>query len=216
MRHALSLTAKAYYEWIGFRFWSDTYFSGTGKQKIQYQIPGPGNSSTFVSQENQGVTYTGIQNWRGELQLRQFYYGHREFFSLNVGLLYRSATSDLTGSNATSPQSLVSRYLTVGLSFEPLLTNFGRYELSLPVDLSVGFKFPEGGLKEGGGPGAVHFGTGVRLALEPRGPFITAQGVLNWHSMPYTTGTSKYNFEQVEIALRLMVGYYFRNQAYNE
>lgn len=216
-RHALSFTAKLHYEWIGIRLSSDNYIAGSGKQKLDYNVPGPGNSSSRQSIENEGVDYAAARSFRGELQLRRFYYGHREIFTLNSGLLFRSVTTDLTGQPADYlPQSVSTRYLTAGISIDPLLTHFGNIELSLPIDASIGFKFPEGGLFDGGGPGAVLLAAGLRLGFEPRGAFATAQGVLNFYDTPYSAAGAKYSFSQLDVALRLMVGYYFRNPVYHE
>lgn len=216
-RHALSFAAKLYYEWVGLRFWSDSYFAATGKQKLQYQLQGPGNSSSYQNSETEGVDFSSAQTFRTELQLRRFYYGHREFLSFNTGLLFRRVATNLTGQPADYvAQAVASRYLTVGVSFEPLLTHFGKMELSLPVDLSIGFKMPEGGLFDGGGPGAAYLSAGLRLGFEPRGAFATAQGVVNFHDSPYSASGAKYSFSQLEVTLRLMVGYYFRNPVYHE
>ncbi len=216
-RDALSFTAKLYYEWIGLRFWSDSYLGASGKQKLDYQVAGPGNSSSKQSTENQGMPFSSAQTLRAEVQLRKFYYGHREILSLNGGLLYRSVTPQLTGQPADYiPQNILSRYATFGISFEPLLTNFGRMELSLPIDVSVGFKFPQGGLLDKGGLGAVFFGAGIRLGIEPRGAFVTAQAFVNFHDTSYPAAGAEYTFSQLEVAARLMVGYYFRNPVYHE
>ena len=217
-RHALSFTGKIHYEWIGARFWFDNYFGATGKQKTQSNVQGPGNSSSYQSVENEGVDFSAVRNWRGELQLRKFYYGHREYLSLNIGLMYRKVATSLTGQPADYvATSFVQRYATVGVSWEPLITNFGRFELSLPIDFSVALKFPEGGIfASGAGPGGVFFGAGARLQFEPRGAFLTTQGVVNFHDTPYTANGATYSFSQVEIALRIMVGYYFRTPVYNE
>lgn len=216
-RHALSFTAKLHYEWIGLRLWSDNYFGGSGTQKLEYNVQGPGNSSSRQSAETEGVAYSSARTFRAELQLRKFHYGHREFLSLNTGLLFRNVISDLAGQPADyQAQSVSARYLTAGISIEPLLTHFGSMELSLPIDASIGFKFPEGGLFDGGGPGAAFLGAGLRLGFEPRGAFATAQGIVNFHDTSYSAAGAKYSFSQLEVTLRLMVGYYFRTPVYHE
>jgi hypothetical protein len=216
-RSSLSFTAKLYYEWIGLRFWSDSYFSGTGKQNLEYQIPGPGNTYSKQSAENEGVAFASAQTQRVELQLRKFYYGHREIFSFNIGLLYRSLTaSQSTQVGTFGSESLLTRYATAGLSVEPMLTHFGKMELSLPIDASVGFKFPEGGLFDKGGFGALFFGAGLRLGFEPRGAFATAQAILNLHETPYYTRNVNHSFSQLEVTMRFMVGYHFKTPVYHE
>lgn len=217
-RHALSFTSKLYYEWVGLRVWSDYYFAGSGKQKTQTSVQtAPNQGYSQQSSEQEGVAYSSAQTYRAELQLRKFYYGHREIFAFNSGLAYRRVVTDLAGQGADyAAQSILYRYFTLGFTFEPLLTNFGRYELSLPIDFSIGLKFPEGGIFQGGGPGSVLFATGLRLQQEPRGFFLVTQGMVNFFDTPYSANGANYSFGQTEVTVRLMAGYYFRKPLYNE
>lgn len=217
-RHSLSFAGKLHYEWVGFRFLSDYYFAGSGKQKTQSSVQtAPNQGYSQQSSEQQGVPYSAAQSYRAELQLRKFYYGHREIFAFNTGLAYRRVVTDLTGQSTDyAPQSILYRYFTLGFTFEPLLTHFGRYELSLPIDFSVGLKFPDGGIFQGGGPGSVLFATGLRLQQEPRGFFLVTQGMVSFFDTPYSANGANYSFGQTEVTVRLMVGYYFRKPLYNE
>jgi len=217
-RHALSFAGKLHYEWVGLRILSDYYFAGSGKQKTQTSVQtAPNQGYSQQSSEQDGVAYSGAQSYRAELQLRKFYYGHREIFAFNSGLAYRRVVTDLTGQSTDyASQSIFYRYFTFGFTFEPLLTHFGRYELSLPIDFSLGLKFPEGGIFQGGGPGAVLFATGLRLQQEPRGFFLVTQGLVSFFDTPYSVSGADYSFGQTEISVRLMAGYYIRKPLYNE
>lgn len=217
-RHALSFTGKAHYEWIGVRFMTDYYFAGTGSQKTRSSTQAAPNQGYFEQQtEQSGVAFSSAISYRGELQLRRFNYGHREIFAFNTGLVYRRVVTELSGQAADyAAQGITYRYYSLGFTFEPLLAYFGRYELTLPIDFSLGLKFPQGGIIQGGGPGAVLFATGLRLQQEPRGFFVVMQGMVNFFDTPYTVGNADYSFGQTEVTLRLSAGYYFRNTLYNE
>lgn len=90
-----SFAGKLHYEWVGFRFLSDYYFAGSGKQKTQSSVQtAPNQGYSQQSSEQQGVPYSAAQSYRAELQLRKFYYGHREIFAFNTGLAYRRVVID--------------------------------------------------------------------------------------------------------------------------
>lgn len=217
-RHALSMMAKTHYNWLGLRFASDYYFAGTGTQKTKSSVQtAPNQNYSQLDTEQAGVAFSSAVSYRGELQLRRFYFGHREIFTFNTGLLYRRVVTELSGQPADyAAQGITYRYYTLGFTFDPLLTYFGRYELSLPIDFSLGLKFPQGGIFQGGGPGAVMLAAGLRLQQEPRGFFVSTQGMVNFFDTPYSVGGANYTFGQTEITVRVMAGYYFRNTLYNE
>ncbi len=217
-RHTLSFAGKLHFEWVGLRLLADYYFAGSGKQKTQTSVQtAPNQGFSQQTTEQDGVAYSSAQSYRAELQLRKFYYGHREIFAFNSGLVYRRMVTDLTGQSSDyAAQSILYRYFTLGFTFEPLLTNFGRYELSLPIDFSLGLKFPEGGIFQGGGPGSVLFAAGLRLQQEPRGFFLVTQGMFSFFETPYSANGADYAFGQTEVTVRLMAGYYFRKPLYNE
>lgn len=209
-----SARAQVFYNWIGLRTSADYYFSGNGSQTTTYQNSTGGGQS---QSEASGIGFSNATNWTAEIVARGFYYGHREFVAIHWGLRYRHINTDLSNQPADyTAANLVSRYMTFGVQIEPFLTNFSHWELSLPVELSVGLNFPQGGVFDGSGPGSVLLALGLRLQREPRGPFATLQGVVMSYSTDYESTGNKYSFSQTEVALRIMAGYFFKTPTYNE
>lgn len=218
LRRSIATSAKFYWNWLGARFAFDYALPGSGIQTTRSNVQSAPNQN-FQQQTTtaDSVEFATGLTYRAELQLRQFSYGHRETFTFSSGFLFRRVVTELTGQPADyAAQALTNRYLTLGITYEPLITYFGRYELSLPVDFSLGLKFPQGGIIDGGGPGAVLLGMGLRLQQEPRGFYLQTQGLVQFFDTSYSIGSANYSFGQTDVGLRVMAGFYFRDTIYNE